>query len=132
MEIIDKYRGHSDILLNLSERYSNSHEFNRAVNKGLKKLAKDLGFDENLQTYHARHSWGTIARNICGIDFDTVNAGLNHARTGNDRIADIYIARDYTAIWRAQEKVMAEVKKPIISENSTIISENTSKIAKIG
>lgn len=132
MEIIEKYRGLGDMLLNLSERYSNSHEFNRAVNKGLKKLAEDLGIEEKLQTYHARHSWGTIARNVCGVDFDTVNAGLNHARTGNDRIADIYIARDYTAIWAAQEKVMAEVKKPIISENSTIISENTSKIAKIG
>lgn len=124
-EILKRNAGGRYYLLNFNSRYSNSHEFNRAVNKGLKTLAKDLEIEQNLQTYHARHSWGTIARNICGIDFDTVNAGLNHARQGSDRIADIYIERDYTAIWAAQEKVMEEVRNAAISENIT-------KISKIG
>lgn len=131
-EIIKRNAGNRYYLLNFNSRYSNSHEFNRAVNKGLKTLAKDLGIDQELQTYHARHSWGTIARNICGIDFDTVNAGLNHARQGADRIADIYIERDYTAIWKAQEMVMEEVKNAVVSDNNTIISKNGKKIAKIG
>lgn len=107
-------------LLDFADRYSNSHEFNRACNKGLKALAEQLGINENLQTYHARHSWATIARNIVGIDFDTVNAGLNHARQGSDRIADIYIARDYTAIWKAQEAVMNEITKAAKSEKVSI------------
>lgn len=131
-EIIRRNAGNNYFLCNFADRYANSHEFNRAVNKGLKELAKNLGIEENIQTYHARHSWGTIARNIVGIDFDTVNAGLNHARQGADRIADIYIARDYSAIWRAQEKVMEAVKNAVISENGTNISQNTTEIAKIG
>ena len=119
--IIDRHlSSQGPYLLDFADRYSNSHEFNRACNKGLKALAEQLGIDENLQTYHARHSWATIARNIVGIDFDTVNAGLNHARTGSDRIADIYIARDYTAIWKAQEAVMNEIAKAAKSENVPI------------
>lgn len=110
-DIMRRWRGDKQHLLRFAQRYANSHEFNRAVNKGLKDLAAQLGMDVSLQTYHARHSWGTIARNIVGIDFDTVNAGLNHARQGADRIADIYIARDYSAIWAAQEKVFEEIKK---------------------
>lgn len=117
LPIIKRNAGAATFLFNFQSRYSNSHEFNRAVNIGLKTLAKELGIDEKLQTYHARHSWGTIARNIAGVDFDTVNAALNHARTGNDRIADIYIARDYSAIWAAQEKVMEVVKNQKSGEN---------------
>ena len=110
VEIIEKYRGNNGYLLNFVDRYSNGHEFNRACNKGLKYIAELANIEGiDLQTGHARHSWATIARNVCRIDFDTVNAGLNHAHQGSDRIADIYIARDYTAIWRAQEKVMEEI-----------------------
>lgn len=110
-DIMRRWKGDKQHLLRFAQRYANSGDFNRAVNKGLKDLAAQLGIEVSLQTYHARHSWGTIARNIVGIDFDTVNAGLNHARQGADRIADIYIARDYSAIWSAQEKVLAEVIK---------------------
>ena len=109
-DIMRRWKGDKQHLLRFAQRYANSGDFNRAVNKGLKDLAAQLGMEVSLQTYHARHSWGTIARNIVGIDFDTVNAGLNHARQGADRIADIYIARDYSAIWKAQEKVFEAVK----------------------
>ena len=122
-EIIMRNASDGAYLLNFTERYCNSHEFNRAVNKGLKDLAAQLGMDVSLQTYHARHSWGTIARNIVGIDFDTVNAGLNHARQGADRIADIYIARDYSAIWKAQELVFDTVKNAPMVEKIEIESK---------
>ena len=108
--IIERHAGSDGYLLNFIDRYSNSHEFNRACNIGMKEVARMAGINGvDLQTYHARHSWATIARNVCRIDFDTVNAGLNHVHQGSDRIGDIYIARDYTAIWEAQEAVMAEV-----------------------
>ena len=110
MEVLERHKGRGGNLFNFCQRYSNSHEFNRATNKGLKTVAELAGINQ-LTTYYARHSWATIARNTVGIDFDTVNAALNHARSGNDRIADIYIARSYTAIWRAQEAVMAEITK---------------------
>ena len=108
--IIGKYPGNGGFLLSFAQRYANSHEFNRAVNKGLKDIGRSAGIEDiALQTYHARHSWATIARNVCRIDFDTVNAALNHVHQGSDRIGDIYIARDYSAIWAAQEAVMKEV-----------------------
>lgn len=116
-EIISRHlssdEGH---LLEFADIYSNSHEFNRAVNIGLKDLARRAGLDVNLETYHARHSWGTIARNVLKVDFDNVNAALNHAPTGNDRVADIYIARDYSAIWAAQER-MAELVVSATNDN---------------
>lgn len=109
-KIIEKYRGKKGMLLNFWDKYTNAHEFNRATNIGLKKISKAAGLgDIPLTSYYARHSWATIARNVCKIDFDTVNAALNHVHQGKDRIGDIYIARDYSAIWAAQEAVMTEV-----------------------
>ena len=116
-EIISRYTGEGKQLLCFADRYRNAHDFNRAINIGLKDVAKLTADDEvklteldtPLTSYYARHSWATIARNVCRIDFDTVNAALNHVHQGTDRIGDIYIARDYSAIWDAQEKVLAEV-----------------------
>lgn len=120
MEILERHKGHGGNLFNFNLRYSNSHEFNRAVNKGLKDIAELAGIDVNLTTYYARHSWATIARNECGIDRDTVNAALDHAATGSDRIADIYIAKSFGAIWKAQEAVMQKVLDN--SENSSALA----------
>ena len=110
-EIMERYKGRGGNLFNFRQRYSNSHEFCRACNKGLKEVAEVAGIDKPLTTYYARHSWATIARNNVGIDLDTVNAALNHARSGSARIADIYIAKNFSAIWKAQEKVMEAVNE---------------------
>lgn len=105
-DIIDRHRSESgSSLLDFSSLYSNSKGFNKAVNLGLKDLAEHAGINVNLDTYTARHSWATIARNILKADFGLVQSSLNQAPTGNDRITDIYIARDYSSIWAAQEKV---------------------------
>ena len=105
--LIEKYAAaDGEKLMNFSERYCNSKGFCRACDLGLKVVAEKIGIEESLTTYYYRHSWATIARNICKVDFDTVNAGLNHVHRGADRIGDVYIARDYSAIWEAQEKVM--------------------------
>lgn len=104
--IIDRHQSENRIyLLDFADRYSNSKGFNKAVNLGLKDLAEHAGINVNLDTYTARHSWATIARNILKADFGLVQSSLNQAPTGNDRITDIYIARDYSSIWAAQEKV---------------------------
>lgn len=115
-DIMARHASDTPWLLDFAERYGNAHEFNRAVNKGLKVVAQLAGLDIPLSSYYARHSWATIARNVCRIDFDTVNAALNHVHHGADRIADIYIARDYSAIWAAQEAVMTEVMNAKKSE----------------
>lgn len=117
-EIIERHRSKSKAhLLEFADLYANSHEFNRAVNIGLKDLAKSAGLDVKLTTYHARHSWATIARNVLKVDYDTVNAALNHAHTGNDRTTDIYIARDYSSIWAAQERMA----KLVITAESKVV-----------
>ena len=54
------------------------------------------------------------------VDFDTVNAGINHVHRGADRIGDVCIARDYSAIWEAQEKVMGEVLKAADAEKVSL------------
>ena len=41
---------------------------------------------------------------------------LKGMHRGADRIGDVYIARDYSAIWEAQEKVMGEVLKAADAE----------------
>lgn len=123
-EIIERHGcKNTDHLLEFADIYSNSHEFNRAVNIGLKDLAKRAGIDVQLTTYHARHSWATIARNVLKVDYDTVNAALNHAHTGNDRTTDIYIARDYSSIWAAQErmaKLVAEAGKGVVKMGAAV------------
>lgn len=124
--VIDKYAAtDGDDLLLFRQKYSTAKGFCHACNIGLKEVAEIVGISESLTTYYARHSWATIARNVCHIDFDTVNAALNHVHRGADRIGDVYIARDYSAIWKAQEMVMVELEK---SKNTEI----TQKAAKIG
>lgn len=120
MEILSRYKGHGGHLFNFHLRYCNSHEFNRAVNKGLKDVAELAGIDVKLTTGYARHSWATIARNDCGIDKDTVNSALDHVSTGSDRIADIYIAKSFVAIWRAQEAVIKKVMGK--AKNSSVLA----------
>lgn len=101
MEIIERYRSeHGDSLLVFSERYATPHGFNGAVNKHLKCITMSL------TTYYPRHTWATLALNECGVDFDTVDFSLNHAKTGNDKVTEIYIKRDFSKIWDANRKVL--------------------------
>jgi hypothetical protein len=55
--------------------------------------------------HYARHSWATIARNKCRISKSDVDECLNHVITEN-RIADIYIEKDWSFIDDANRKVL--------------------------
>lgn len=74
------------------------------VNKSLRRWCAREGL-EPFTFYAARHSWATIARNVCGIDKGTVDECLDHV--GDYRLADIYIQRDWTVTARANGKVLA-------------------------
>jgi hypothetical protein len=120
MAIIKRYAATEGAALMLfRQKYSTAKGFCHACNLGMKDVAEVVGISDSLTTYYARHSWATIARNICKVDFDTVNAGLNHVHRGADRIGDVYIARDYTAIWKAQKSVMDEVVNAAKSKKMT-------------
>lgn len=108
--IPDKRFGDDEHLFSFAERYSDYRGFNTAVNKGLKEVGVKVGID-GLTTYHARHTWATMARNECCIDFYSVHEALNHAKRGGDRVTDIYIERDWSNIWEANRRVIDFVFK---------------------
>ncbi|MBF0649137.1 phage integrase SAM-like domain-containing protein [Dysgonomonas sp. GY75] len=105
IKLIDKYRDDKK-LFRFHRHYSNHAIFNAAINKGLKRIGKQIGA-EDLEFYAARHSWATIARSSAvGIDKYTVHEGLNHASNKDMKVTDIYIDKDWTVIWEANKKVL--------------------------
>ena len=68
-------------------------------------IAERVGMD-SLTFYAARHTWATIARSAAvGIEKATVHEALNHVDR-DMRVTDIYIDRDWSVIWKANEKVL--------------------------
>ena len=108
LPIIEKYRDHTgQRLFNFYQSYRDSKAFNKAINKGLKEIGKQLNI-EDFEYYAARHSWATIALNKCGIDKYTVHAALNHVDESM-RVTDIYIERDFVNENKANAKVVKYV-----------------------
>lgn len=94
-------------LFNFYQYYSDDKTFNKAINKGLKQIGKELKI-EDLEFYAARHSWATIAVNKVKIDKYTVHAALNHIDESM-KVTDIYIKRDFAAENNANQKVLKYV-----------------------
>lgn len=92
-------------LLSFADRYADFKGFTDAVNKGLKVVGRLSGVP-GLQTYHARHTWATLARNACCLDKDTVHEALNHASRGSEKVTDIYVERDFSRVWEANRRVL--------------------------
>lgn len=104
--LIEKYQD-SKRLFSFYRHYANPDGLNKAINKGLKQIGEKIGI-EDLDFYAARHSWATIARSSAvGIDKYTVHEGLNHAPDKDMKVTDIYIDRDWSNIWKANEEVLA-------------------------
>lgn len=98
--LVERYRNGNRF--NFSQTYSTAYNFNRAVNKALKRIGAAIGVD-NLQFYAARHTWATIARNDCQVAFDTVAMALCHSQRS---VTDIYIKRDFSAVDAANDRVL--------------------------
>lgn len=104
--LMDKYKDDKK-LFRFHRHYVNHKIFNAAINKGLKRIGRQIGIN-NLEFYAARHSWATVASSSAvGIDKYTVHEGLNHAADKNMKVTDIYIDKDWTVIWEANKKVLA-------------------------
>ena len=101
--VFDKYAGKKGNRILRIGRYKDYMNFYGAINRGLRSIKKRLGWNV-LQFYQFRHSWASIARNEIGIDKATVDEGLNHV--GSNRIADIYIKKDFRLINEANRKVV--------------------------
>lgn len=92
--LLTKYKGVR--LFNFSERYYTSKEFCKAVNTGLKRFG--------LTTYVFRHSWATIAQNICGASTELVAYCLNHSSAHKE--AEGYIRKDFSRVDVLNNKVI--------------------------
>ena len=86
-----------------AERYADPQQFNRAINIGLKGIGKRMGVD-GLQFYQFRHSVASIARNELHYAKSDIDEMLNHV--GGNRIADIYIKRDFSVINEINRRVI--------------------------
>lgn len=110
LPLVEKYADTTGArVFGFHNRYTTSHIFSSNVNKGLKLVAKAAGIDVELSTYYARHSWATIARNRCNVSKDDVDLALNHVDMGL-RMADVYIAKDWSRVDAANRLVLDTLK----------------------
>lgn len=112
-EIINRYAGKGEWLLNVLDRYKDFKDFAHRLNENLqlmgevetqkrgKKVRRPL-FPE-LTTYWARHTWATIAASL-DIPNETIAAALGHGY-GN-RITAIYIDFDRRKVDEANRRVI--------------------------
>lgn len=63
-----------------------------------------MGIEEYLTFYSARHTWATLAYSA-GVDKSIINDCLCHIDESM-RVTDIYIAKDWERLWKANEKVL--------------------------
>lgn len=102
--LFEKYRSSDGKHVFLfAERYADPQQFNRAINIGLKGIGKRMGVD-GLQFYQFRHSVASIARNELHYAKSDIDEMLNHV--GGNRIADIYIKRDFSVINEINRRVI--------------------------
>ena len=102
--LFEKYRSSDGKHVFLfSDRYADPQQFNRAINIGLKGIGKRMGI-EGLQFYQFRHSVASIARNELHYAKSDIDEMLNHV--GDNRIADIYIKKDFSVINEINRKVI--------------------------
>ena len=110
--LFDKYRCKDGSKVFHFGKYAGYESFYQSIRVALRRIRDYLGW-ETLQFYQFRHSMATIARNELGIDKATVDEMLNHV--GSNRIADIYIKKDYKQINIANKKVVDYVFENILS-----------------
>jgi len=92
---------------NLGNRYAESGNFNKELNKGLKEIGETLGIP-SLTMHCARHSFASIARNNCRFSKDDIALALNHVDNGHS-VTDIYIAKDWSIVDEVQDAVIAKL-----------------------
>lgn len=64
------------------------------INRHLKEIGKELGLQQPLTMYCARHSWASIAREE-GIPISVISEGLGH---DSEKTTQIYLASLKTEI----------------------------------
>lgn len=104
--LLDKYRDpEGKRLTNLYLYYRSNEALDCSLRCLYHSWAKANG-ETPFTLYSARHSWATIARSSrVGIDKALVNECLAHSDK-ELKMADVYIERDWSNLWAANEKVL--------------------------
>lgn len=119
--LIIKYRDKTGKrAFNFYQLYSNCKVFTAQVNKGLRKIGKEIGF-EKMTSYTLRRTWATIAWYYCGIRDDIIDFALGHSPAKSSQLAHIYITENWDIADAANHKVIEKV----YSTNSTMELSNT-------
>ncbi len=114
-EIIDRYSGKGEYLLNIMDTYSNYRDFLKHMGMSLKQIGiterKGLGGKKvrkplfpDLSSYWSRHSWATIASEI-DIPKEVIAHALGHS-WATSTVTDIYIRFDEKKVDEANRKVI--------------------------
>ena len=106
LPLLDKYNSDDEYLFSFHLRHQDLDCFNINVNRALKTYCSHNGLPP-ICIYNFRHSWATIAQNICGASTEEVGFALNHSSA--HRITESYIKKDYSPISILNEKVLAIV-----------------------
>lgn len=111
--IIDRYPGKKYMLSLLEEKLKTTNPNRKSIvykdvtdqtNIKLKKIAEDLDIPDKISTYHARHTWSSIAFNECGVSEEIIGLALGHASP--KRVTAGYIKKKYELADRANEAVI--------------------------
>lgn len=99
-DLMEKYKDPTgERIFNFHKRYSNFKNFNKYVNRGLKRIIPALQF------YQIRHTWASIARNDIRASKEDVNEALVHIDE-NMKVTDLYIMKDFTIVNEINQKVI--------------------------
>lgn len=113
-EIIRRYSGSGNWLLDIADRYKNYQDFLHRMNKELKRIGpmrreghggkkKIIPLFPSLSAYWARHSWATVAYSL-DVPKETISEALGHEI--GSRVTSIYIAFDRRKVDIANRKVI--------------------------
>lgn len=112
--ILDKYSGDDKYLIDFGQhkrtihvcRYIHGAFQNAGIEKEGDYLSK-VGHKKGEYVFYTnRHTMASLARNECGIDYMTVHQMLNHATPNAFKTTDIYIQKNFSPLWEANEKLL--------------------------
>lgn len=112
--ILDKYSGDKEYLIDFQ-----GHKRGKHICRFIHATFQDAGIEKENKSnrsgskrdeyvfYTARHTMATLARNECGIEYMTVHQMLNHATPTSLKTTDVYIQKNFSPLWEANEKLLA-------------------------
>jgi integrase len=116
-ELIHKYEGQGEYLLNILDTRADYKQFCKQWNMGLKTIGraeitkKRSGTIPYITIYYSRICWATYAYNVIDTPMDVVSQGLGH-KSGL-RVTNFYVKRDGTKVDEANRKLIDRVKADI-------------------